>query len=74
VDPALPSPAGRLGHGASAAQQMNGKQHDSHNEDDVDESRGNVKRKKSEQPKNDQNCSEYPKHVSNSFYRKMRAD
>jgi hypothetical protein len=40
----------------------------------VDESCGNVKRKKSEQPKNDQNCSDYPKHVFNSFYRKVRAD
>jgi hypothetical protein len=31
---------------------MDGKQHDSHNEGDVDESRGNVKREKSKQPKN----------------------
>jgi len=40
----------------------------------VDESRSNVKCKKSEQPKNDQNCSDYPKHVFNSFHRKACAD
>jgi hypothetical protein len=53
---------------------MYGQKHDSHNQDEVDESRSNVKRKKSEQPKNDQNCSEYPKHVFDSFCRKVPAD
>ena len=53
---------------------MDGEEHDSHNKGDVDKSRSNVKRKKSEQPKNDQNCSEHPKHVFNSFYRKARAN
>jgi len=51
---------------------MYGEEHDSHNEDDVDESCGNVKRKKSQQPKNNQNCSEHPKHVFNSFCRKVQ--
>jgi hypothetical protein len=51
LHPALPWSAGRLCHGASA-QQMDGKEHDSHNEGDVDESRSNVKREKPEQPKN----------------------
>jgi hypothetical protein len=50
---------------------MYGQEHDSHNEDNMDESRSNVKREKSEQPKNDQNCSEHPKHVFNSFNRKL---
>jgi hypothetical protein len=51
---------------------MYGQKHDSHNQDDVDESRCNVKRKKSQQPKNDQNCGKYPKHVFSSFYRKVQ--
>jgi hypothetical protein len=53
---------------------MYGQKHDPDNQDDVDESRCNVKRKKSQQPKNDQNCCEYPKHVFNSFYRKVSAN
>jgi hypothetical protein len=53
---------------------MYGQKHDPHNQDDVDESRCNVKRKKSQQPKNDQNCREYPKHVFYSFYRKVSAN
>ena len=52
---------------------MYGEEHDSHNEDDVDDSRSKVKCEKSEQPKNDQNCCEYPKHVFNSFDRKVSA-
>jgi len=53
---------------------MYGEEHDSHNQNDVDESRSYMKRKKSEQPKNDQNCSEHPKHVFNSFYGKVPAN
>jgi hypothetical protein len=53
---------------------MYGQKHDPDNQDDVDESRCNVKRKKPQQPKNDQNCREYPKHVFNSFYRKISAN
>lgn len=53
---------------------MYGQKHDSYNQGDVDESRCNVKRKKSQQPKNDQNCCEYPKHVFNSLYRKVSAN
>jgi hypothetical protein len=72
LDLIFPSPAGRLCHGAPACQQMDGKEHDSHDEGDVDKPRSNVKREKSQQPKHDQNRSKYPKHVFNSFYRELR--
>jgi hypothetical protein len=53
---------------------MYGQKHDPHNQDDVDESCCNVKRKKSQQPENDQNCGEYPEHIFNSFNREWSAN
>ena len=53
---------------------MDDKEHNPHDEGDVDKPRSNVKREKSQQPKNDQNRCKYPKHVFNSFYRELRAN
>jgi hypothetical protein len=42
---------------------MQNKQNQADQQGDVNESGGYVKCKKSKQPKNDQNCGDYPKHV-----------
>jgi hypothetical protein len=42
---------------------MQHKEYQPHNEGDMDESSGHVKCEKSKQPKNNQNCGNYPKHV-----------
>jgi len=48
LDRTLPKPTRFLCYGASASQQMEDEEHDTHDEDDVNESGGNVK---SEKPK-----------------------
>jgi hypothetical protein len=48
LDQTLPKFAGLLFQGASAAEQLKDQQHEAHNEDEVDESGGDVERKKSE--------------------------
>jgi hypothetical protein len=72
LDHTLPKSTGVLCCGTSTSQQMEDQKHDTHNEDDVNESSGNVKCKKSEQPKNNQNRGDYSKHGFNSFYLKAR--
>jgi hypothetical protein len=47
---------------------MQHKQYQSHNQDNVNESCCYVKCEKTKQPKNDQNCGEYPKHVFISLF------
>jgi hypothetical protein len=42
---------------------MQHEQDQTHNQDDVNETGGYVKCEKPKQPENDQNCSDYPKHV-----------
>jgi hypothetical protein len=47
----------------AASQEMQDKEYQSHNQDNVNKSGGHVKCEEPEQPKNDQNCGEHPKHV-----------
>jgi hypothetical protein len=42
---------------------MHHEQDQAHNEGNVNETGSYVKREKSKQPKNNQNCGDYPKHV-----------
>jgi hypothetical protein len=42
---------------------MHQKQYQAHDQGNVNESAGYVKREESKQPKNDQNCGDDPKHV-----------
>jgi hypothetical protein len=51
---------------------MQHKQYQTHNQDNVNESRGYVEGEKSKQPKNDQNGGEYPKHVFISLHLSTR--
>jgi hypothetical protein len=52
----------RLCAGGTAAQKVE-KQHDQADyQDDVNEAAGHVKSEKPQQPKNDQNCGDYPEH------------
>src|SRR5580692_3842998 len=52
----------RLCAGAAAAQKVE-QQHDQANDqDDVNQAAGDVEREKPQQPKNDQNCGDYPEH------------
>jgi hypothetical protein len=44
-----------LCYGASASHEMQDEQYEPHNEDDVNESTGNVECEKSQQPKNNEN-------------------
>jgi hypothetical protein len=52
---------------------MEGEEHETYDEYDVDETSGDVKGEKPKQPKNDQYRCDYPKHVFNSFYLGARA-
>jgi hypothetical protein len=55
-------------HACSAAsQEMEHEQDQANNQGNVNESRGYMECEKSEQPKNNQNCGDYPKHVFISF-------
>jgi hypothetical protein len=45
------------------SQEMQHNQYQGHNQDNVNEIAGNVKCEKSKQPKNNQNCGDYSKHV-----------
>jgi hypothetical protein len=47
----------------AAPQEMQHEQYQADNQSRVNESGGYVKCEKSKQPKNNQNCSNYPKHV-----------
>jgi hypothetical protein len=47
---------------------MQHEQNQSHNQSNVNESRGYMKCEKSEQPKNDQDCGDYSKHVFISLF------
>jgi hypothetical protein len=51
---------------------MQHKQYQAYNQGNVNESGGYVKCEKPKQPKNDQNCSDYPKHVFISFLSSAR--
>lgn len=59
----------RLHAGCSASHEMHYEKDDAHNQGNVDERGGNVKCKKSQQPKHNQNCGNYPKHVSAPCFR-----
>jgi hypothetical protein len=48
--------------GAAASQKMKQEQNQADDQDNVNETRRYVKCEKSEQPEDDQNCGEYPKH------------
>jgi hypothetical protein len=47
---------------------MQHEQYQAHNQSNVNESAGYVKREKPKQPENDQNCGDYPKHVVISLF------
>jgi hypothetical protein len=47
---------------------MEGEEHNSRDQNDVNESRGNVKCEKSEQPKNNQKRGDYSEHMFSSFF------
>ena len=47
---------------------MENEKHDTHEKHDVNESSGDVKREKPEQPKNDQDCGDYSKHFFISIF------
>jgi hypothetical protein len=51
---------------------MQHKQYQTYDQDNVNESGGYVKSEKSKQPKHDQNCGEYPKHVFISLHLSTR--
>lgn len=51
---------------------MQEKQYDANNQGHMNESGGYVKCEESKQPKNDQNCSDYPKHVFVSLFLRER--
>jgi len=53
---------------------MQNEQNEAHNEGNVNESSGNVKCEKSEQPKNNEDCGDQSKHVLSSFYFRVRAN
>jgi hypothetical protein len=48
--------------GGTAAQKVEQQHDQADDENDVNQAAGDVKREKPEQPKNDQNCGDYPKH------------
>jgi len=52
----------RLGAGGTAAQKVEQQHDQADDENDVNQAAGDVKREKPKQPKNDQNCGDYPKH------------
>jgi hypothetical protein len=56
----------------TASDEMQDKQYQAHNQDKVDESSSHVKCEKSKQPKNNQNCGDYPKHVFISLRLRVR--
>jgi hypothetical protein len=53
-----------LGACCAASDKMQHEQDKSHHQGEVNEGGGQVKCEKSQQPENDQNCGDYPKHVS----------
>jgi hypothetical protein len=55
--------------GCSASHEMHYEKDDARNQGNVDERGGNVKCKKSQQPKHNQNCGNCPKHVSAPCFR-----
>jgi ABC-type phosphate transport system ATPase subunit len=59
---------GISGCGRSASEEMQEQHHYSDYQYDVNEAAGNVKGQEPKQPKNNQDRSNYSKHVSNSFY------
>jgi hypothetical protein len=59
---------GISGCGRSASEEMQQQHHYSDYQHDVNKAAGNVKGQEPKQPKNNQDRSNYSKHVSNSFY------
>ena len=57
-DQTLSESTGYLRSGASASQEMKDEQHETYDEGNVNEPSGNVKCKKSQQPKNNENCGD----------------
>jgi hypothetical protein len=72
LDQTRPKFPGLLFQGASTAEQLKDQEHEAHDESDVYESSGNVESKKSEQPKDDQDCCDCPKHNSISLLLRVR--
>jgi hypothetical protein len=64
----LPEATGPLSCGAPASQKMEDEQYEADKEGDVNESAGNMKCKKPQQPKNNEYCGDQSKHDINSFY------
>lgn len=56
----------------TSSEEMEDEQDEADDEDDVDETGGYVECEKAEQPKNDENCGDDPKHVFISLFPSAR--